>query len=75
VDGGRGRPQGVGRQLYAEGLAEFVRSVADGANEAGGRAVVGAGLGGKALDRGTLLPTLLETLADDAHRLDVDVAF
>jgi hypothetical protein len=64
---------------YAEGLAEFVRSVADDAAATRTKPAVvpfvGAGLGGKALDRGTLLPTLLETLADAAHRLDVDVAF
>ena len=36
---------------------------------------VGAGLGGKALDKGTLLPRLLGTLAEAAQRLDLDVAF
>ena len=36
---------------------------------------VGAGLGGKALDKGGLLPRLLETLAEEAQRLDMDIAF
>jgi hypothetical protein len=74
-----GGSQGMPESWYAEGLAEFVRSVADEAAATRPKLAVvpfvGAGLGGKALDRGTLLPTLLETLADDAHRLDVDVAF
>ena len=36
---------------------------------------VGAGLGGRAFDRGTLLPTVLETLAAEARDADVDIAF
>ncbi len=71
--------QGTAESWYAEGLAEFVRAAAGEAAATRPKLVVvpfvGAGLGGKALDRGTLLPRLLETLAGTAQRLDVDVAF
>ena len=71
--------QGTAESWYAEGLAEFVAAVADEAAETRPKLAVapfvGAGLGGKALDRGTLLPRLLGTLAEAAQRLDLDVAF
>jgi hypothetical protein len=71
--------EGMAENWYAEGLAEFVAAVADEAAETRPKLAVapfvGAGLGGKALDKGTLLPRLLGTLAEEAQRLDLDVAF
>jgi hypothetical protein len=76
VDTG-GHP-GTAESWYAEGLAEFVRAAAGATKTHPNLAVVpfvGAGLGGRALDKGTLLPLLLETLAEAANHHDVDVAF
>jgi hypothetical protein len=74
-----GGSPGAAESWYAEALLEFVRAVADEAAETRPKLTVvpfvGAGLGGKALDKGTLLPGLLQTLAEAAQRLDLDVAF
>jgi SIR2-like domain len=64
---------------YADGLREFVAAAAGHIGDKPNRLVVvpfvGAGLGGRAYDRGTLLPMLLKTLAEEARTLEIDVAF
>jgi hypothetical protein len=66
-------------QWYAEGVRAFVEATVDERPATLSDLVVvpfvGAGRGGRALDRGTLLPTLLQTLADQARTRDVDIAF
>lgn len=64
---------------YADGLREFVAAAARERASAPPNLLVvpfvGAGLGGRALDKGTLLPELLETLANEARKRNVDIAF
>ena len=64
---------------YVDGVRELVAAAADDIGDKPDRLVVvpfvGAGLGGKADVRGTLLPTLLEGLADEARSYGIDVAF
>jgi len=69
--------RGMPEEWYLEGLRAFVNAAAREPAAANLLVVpfVGAGLGGKAYDKGGLLPLILEALAEEASRLKVDVAF
>ena len=64
---------------YVDGIRAFARAATREFGDTRPRLLVvpfdGAGLGGKAFDKGGLLPRLLETLADETQRRDVDIAF
>jgi SIR2-like domain len=71
--------RGMSDEWYADGLRAYVEGAAVALPAESPRLIaapfVGAGLGGKAYDKGTLLPALLETLTDGARSADADIAF